>query len=131
MNEVLDIVPVAERDYDFRDVARLVADALDVGYKLERGGNLSEVVRYRLAAKQYFHALPLDVELVLVNLAVARRYGGCEFLVLCNKGGYRIGYHILGNAAHFYKFEFKAFQLFLERSSCCHTSSLLILYTIL
>ena len=54
------------------DVDAQIAHPLEVGHQLQRHGEEAQIGRDRLAARQDLHAVLVDVDLELVDLAVGR-----------------------------------------------------------
>ena len=85
---------------DFRDIRRLVADALHVGNHLQRGGDLPQIPRHGLLVQQQAHAHVFYHALFLVYLFV-------QFNRLPGQGGvgfeqavYRACDRLLAEGAH-------------------------------
>ena len=70
-----------ERDRALRDIGGVIADALEIAGDLERGNDLAQIARHRLAQRQQAHRQALELALELVDLGVALDDAGGEIAV--------------------------------------------------
>ena len=85
---------------DLGDVARLVADALDVGDHLEYRGDQTQVARDRLLLEQQLEAHGFDLALLAVDLVVDADRGGRELGVAVDQGFHRARDRVLTQRTH-------------------------------
>ena len=102
---------------DLGDVARLIADALDVGDHLEHRGDQTQVARDRLLLEQQLEAHGFDLALLAVDLVVDADRGGGELGVAVDQGFHRARDRVLTQCTHRDQFIVQLCKLVVETVS--------------